>query len=104
MSLGYLSQFPESDFHLIPVGMNYFKRESFRQQKFHSDLIRARAFIDVGEPIPIDPDFIKAYSKGGKDRITAVDAFLSVINHSMVAVTTMAPDWSVHNAVIIEGG
>ena len=25
------SQYPDSDFYLIPVGMNYFKRDSFRQ-------------------------------------------------------------------------
>lgn len=31
MSLGFLSQYPDSDFYLIPVGMNYFKRDSFRQ-------------------------------------------------------------------------
>lgn len=99
MSLGFLSQHPESDFVLIPVGMNYFKRESFRQYDLNACLIRARAFIDVGEAIPIDAAFIEAYTKGGNDRRAAVEAFLSVINHSMTEVTTLAPNWSVHNAV-----
>lgn len=31
MSLGFMSDHPESDFYLVPVGMNYFKRDSFRQ-------------------------------------------------------------------------
>ena len=31
MSLGFLDQFPASEFYLIPVGMNYFKRDCFRQ-------------------------------------------------------------------------
>lgn len=31
MSLGFMSDHPESDFYLVPVGTNYFKRDSFRQ-------------------------------------------------------------------------
>ena len=47
MSLGFLSDHPDSDFYLIPVGMNYFKRDSFRQWSFVLVFTcRARAFID----------------------------------------------------------
>lgn len=34
MSLGFLDHYPDSEFYLIPVGMNYFKRDSFREYSF----------------------------------------------------------------------
>lgn len=69
MSLGFLSDHPDSDFYLIPVGMNYFKRDSFRQWSFVLVLTRrARAFIDVGEPIEVKKELVERYKLGGKDK------------------------------------
>ena len=55
MSLGFLSDHPDSDFYLIPVGMNYFT-------------CRARAFIDVGEPIEVKKELVERYKLGGKEK------------------------------------
>lgn len=69
MSLGFLSDHPDSDFYLIPVGMNYFKRDSFRQWSFVLVFTcRARAFIDVGEPIEVKKELVERYKLGGKDK------------------------------------
>ena len=69
MSLGFLSDHPDSDFYLIPVGMNYFKRDSFRQWSFVLVLTRrARAFIDGGEPIEVKKELVERYKLGGKEK------------------------------------
>ena len=53
----------------------------------------------MGEPIPIHPMWIAGYQKGGEANTAAVKALLATINQSMYAVTTMAPDWTIHHAV-----
>lgn len=64
-----------------------------------SSFTRARAFIDIGEPIRIDNEWVCRYNHGGTDRFDAVNEFLSVINEDMYTVTTMAQDWDTMNAV-----
>lgn len=60
---------------------------------------RARAFVDVGEPITISRDLVRKYAEGGQAKHDAVNDLLKTINMSMYQVTTMAPDWNTLNCV-----
>ena len=62
-------------------------------------ICRARAFIDVGEPIPVSRELVSRYSAGGEAKHAAVNDLLRTINASMYQVTTMAPDWNTLNCV-----
>ncbi|RIB05053.1 hypothetical protein C2G38_2220702 [Gigaspora rosea] len=88
MSLGYLaSNEPDTSgnprrLKLVPCGLNFFDRHSFR----------SRVFVEVGPTIEIDNELLEMYRTGDESKRKASQQLLEAIRTSLTEITINAPD------------
>uniref|UniRef100_A0A7S1VRT6 Phospholipid/glycerol acyltransferase domain-containing protein n=1 Tax=Grammatophora oceanica TaxID=210454 RepID=A0A7S1VRT6_9STRA len=68
---------------IIPIGLNYFQGHKFR----------ARAVVEYGRPIYIDPKTLPDFVKGGGQRRHVCNELLARIEDAMKSVLTTTPDY-----------
>ncbi|CAG8510134.1 18713_t:CDS:2 [Dentiscutata erythropus] len=89
MSLGYLaSNEPDASgkprkLKLVPCGLNFFDRHSFR----------SRVFVEIGPTIEIDNELIEMYKAGDESKRKASQQLLNTIHTSLTEITINAPDY-----------
>jgi glycerol-3-phosphate O-acyltransferase / dihydroxyacetone phosphate acyltransferase len=85
MALGAMAKYPSvmSSLKIIPVGINYFNGHRFR----------SRVFVDIAEPIIVDPSLVEQFRKGGVDRKRAQDTLLEQVASGLSSVTVEASDF-----------
>ncbi|OMJ17598.1 Glycerol-3-phosphate O-acyltransferase 1 [Smittium culicis] len=82
MALGASADNPNLKLNIVPAGLNY----------FHPSKFRSRAVIEFGNPIPIDPELVEMFNKGGEDKRKACSTLLEVISEALKQVTLNTPD------------
>ena len=80
MSLGAMSEFKSKNVKIVPVGINYFRREKFRSE----------VLIEFGKYFEIPSDWADQFSKNKKE---ATEKLLKEIEARMKAVTLTAPTY-----------
>ncbi|KAI9262679.1 hypothetical protein BY458DRAFT_515082 [Sporodiniella umbellata] len=83
MALGAAAENPTLDIKIVPVGMNY----------FHPDKFRSRAVVSFGQPIPITPEQVECYKRGGQEKQSAIAQLLTQSDEAFKAITFNAPDY-----------
>ncbi|KAI8384391.1 uncharacterized protein BYT42DRAFT_562373 [Radiomyces spectabilis] len=80
MALGAMTQFPNLDVKIVPVGLNY----------FHAHRFRSRAVIEFGSPISVSPALVEKYKQGAEEKREACNKLLDTIHGALKSVTVNA--------------
>lgn len=81
MALGALTDSPDTDLKVVPVGMNY----------FHAHKFRSRAVVEFGQPIQVPTELVDMYKHG--QRREAIGQLLDSVYQGLAAVTVQTPDY-----------
>lgn len=81
MALGTVSNKPDCNLKIIPVGMNY----------FHAHKFRSRAVLEFGTPIDVPVELADKFEHG--DRRQAIGELLEIIRQGLMTVVLTAPDY-----------
>lgn len=81
MALGTLSESPDCNLKIVPVGMNY----------FHAHKFRSRAVVEFGPPIEVSKELVHMYQNN--QRRQAIGQLLDMVHDGLSAVTVSTPDY-----------
>ena len=80
IALGLVSQNPELDLVIVPIGLNYTNPRQFR----------SRVLVQFGEPLSVDSVWVARYESEAK---ASVDSLTNAIQKRLEGLTINAPDW-----------
>lgn len=84
MALGTLAKNPDCGLNIVPLGLNY----------FHPHKFRSRLVIEFGDPLTVNPEYVKEYVDGGAEgKKGATKKLMKDILDALEAVTVQAPDY-----------
>lgn len=92
MALGAMSNNPNLQVKIVPVGLSY----------FHAHKFRSRAVIEFGTPREVSRDLVNLFNEGGSSKRKACSELLDTIYNGLKSVTVQAPDYE--TLMVIQAG
>jgi glycerol-3-phosphate O-acyltransferase/dihydroxyacetone phosphate acyltransferase len=82
MALGAAAKYPGLPLKIVPIGLNYFSGHRFR----------SKVYIDVADPITVQPQWVEKYKAGGAAKRESCGELLDSIYSGLRTVTATAPE------------